>query len=78
MQQGKAAGLLEPNHDLLVALKLKHYIKNPLGEVYTAGREGPSSSLVRTPPLHGGGPGFKSPRAHQALHRIYNPFTPPF
>ena len=22
---------------------------------------------VRTPPLHGGGPGFKSPRAHQTL-----------
>ena len=26
--------------------------------------QGPSSSLVRTPPLRGGGPGFKSPRAH--------------
>ena len=25
---------------------------------------GPSSSLVRTPPLQGGGPGFKSQRAH--------------
>ncbi len=27
---------------------------------------GPSSSLVRTPPSHGGGPGFKSPRAHHS------------
>ena len=39
--------------------------KGETGNTKLTVEQGPSSSLVRTPPSHGGGPGFKSPRAHQ-------------
>ncbi len=64
----RALSLITAEELLALATRLKG-VEVINGEPKDAHRaSGPSSSLVRTPPLQGGGPGFKSPRPHHAPH----------